>query len=287
MSRSSTPPHYIGVMFFPHSLPALFLALCFFATLPRAVGNHIPCEAGEVCVSCTGNENLTLGAGRRGCATTLTCSSCSPGRFAESAGYCGSCDACSAGRYNPASGSNSSAACLPCAAGKFGATAGLPAATCTGDCSAGYYCSPGSSSATEAPCAAGRWSRAGSPSCTDCAAGTWSSAVSSSCTNCAAGKFNPNPRSTSIDACASCGPGQFSGSGAPSCSDCQTGRYNPNSTQSSCSLCASVRFLCAFLTLESTHSKPSPPPSPASAGEVFGLHRSNQRGPVPRLPQGA
>jgi hypothetical protein len=75
---------------------ACFLVLlCLFVALPGVVGNHVPCTPGFACSSCDGND---LGAGRRGCTTTLTCVSCSPGRFAGSMGYCGSCDACAAVR---------------------------------------------------------------------------------------------------------------------------------------------------------------------------------------------
>ena len=140
------------------------------------------------------------------------------------------------------------------------------------DCPTGHYSSDGitctqvragyeinSNNNGEQKCPAGKFSTAGSSSCTNCPAGEFSSTSgSSSCSPCPAGQF-PNEDSTS---CSPCPAGQFSTAGSSSCSPCPAGEFSSTLGSSACTNCPAGKFSSAG----SRYCSPCPAGEFSSAG---------------------
>ncbi|GMI12147.1 hypothetical protein TrRE_jg8571 [Triparma retinervis] len=92
----------------------------------------------------------------------------------------------------------------------------------------------------------GKYSGAGSDSCTNCGTGKYNantkSPSESSCTECVGGTANPNTGSTGEEACVDCGKGRYSDPGSSSCTDCAKGKYNSKARSPECTKCKGGKY---------------------------------------------
>ena len=198
---------------------------------------------------------------------------CAAGTFSASGVCC--CTSCSAGTYNPAPGSNSSAACLSCGAGLYSSEG---AGTC---CSMGSWSAPFSTAC--AACPSGRFSATqgatSSSACLLCPAGTYSpSPGSAACLPCAAGTYNPAQGSNSSAACLACAAGTFAmGEAATSCQACPGGHFCPPGTSSWARLNCGLGSYCPEASAE-------PIPCPIQMAPLpyanWALHPMTVQGPA-------
>src|SRR3989344_5089607 len=92
----------------------------------------------------------------------------------------GTCSVAGAGYYSPDNDNSR----YECAAGYYGSSTGQTAATCNGQCTAGYYCTAGSTSATQNVCGTGKYCPTGSSGATNCVAGYYGSSTTNSVSTC-------------------------------------------------------------------------------------------------------
>ena len=189
------------------------------------------------CVQCT--------AGSYSIALADTCSSCSVGTYAATAGL-SVCSSCPAGTYLNTTGAQSSASCLPCAAGKYSTSlAANSSATCL-SCLAGTYSANQAAVSSGACllCSTGTYaSTTGLSACTNCSAGTYLNTTGASsaspCIPCNAGKYSSNQAATSSAVCLSCSAGTYSNAttGFSACTPCSLNYYTPTLGAAICTPC--------------------------------------------------
>ncbi|XP_063684353.1 sushi, von Willebrand factor type A, EGF and pentraxin domain-containing protein 1-like [Bolinopsis microptera] len=121
-----------------------------------------------------------------------------------------------------------------CQAGKFSAAG---SATCS-ECEAGEFSAAGSATCSE--CEAGEFSVAGSATCSECEAGEFSAAGSATCSECEAGEFSAAGSAT----CSECEAGEFSAAGSATCSECEAGEFSAAGS-ATCSECEAGEFSAA------------------------------------------
>jgi hypothetical protein len=120
---------------------------------------------------------------------------------------------------------------------------------CSGTCSAGYYCSSGSSSATQAACLAGHYCPSASSSATHatCSGGYYCPSASSSATQtaCSAGFFCSAGSSADKQGGA-CSAGFFCPSASSSATQdvCSAGYYCPSASSSAMQIACAAGFYC-------------------------------------------
>jgi len=121
---------------------------------------------------------------------------------------------------------------VQCSAGYYGSSTGQTAATCNGACTAGYYCTAGSTSATQNACGAGKYCPAGSSGTTNCAAGYYGSSTTNSVSTCngaCTAGYYCTAGSTSATQNA-CGTGNYCPAASGSATVCPAGTYGSTTT---------------------------------------------------------
>ena len=148
------------------------------------------------------------------------------------------CVSCPGGQKRD-SVSNGCIACLP---GQF-ALANNKKYTCDTTCSVGKY--SGAGSATCSACAAGKYNdKSGQAACIQCAKGQYQSQKTrAGCIQCAKGRYNNLKAKTSSSDCLVCAAGQYQGAaGRSSCINCEKGKYEDATAASECKLCKSGSY---------------------------------------------
>ena len=147
------------------------------------------------------------------------------------------CVSCPGGQKRD-SVSNGCIACLP---GQF-ALANNKKYTCDTTCSVGKY--SGAGSATCSACAAGKYNdKSGQSACIQCAKGQYQSQKTrAGCIKCAKGRYNNLKAKTSSSDCLACAAGQYQGAaGLSSCNSCELMgplKYQSKDGQTSCDTCS-------------------------------------------------
>jgi len=150
---------------------------------------------------------------------------CGAGQYWSS----GSCTDVGAGYYSPTADNSR----YSCSAGYYGSSTTNSVSTCNGQCTAGYYCTAGSTSATQNACGTGNYCPAGSSGATVCPAGTYGSTTTlttSSCTGqCSAGYYGSSTGQTAATCNGACTAGYYCTAGSTSATQnvCGTGKYCP------------------------------------------------------------
>ena len=187
-----------------------------------------------------------------------TCRTCSPNQY-ESSACIGTQNrqctpyltTCPNGQRLVGGSTTSNKRCENCLTGHY--SDGI---TCT-QVRAGYEIN--SNNNGEEPCPAGKFSSAGSSSCSPCPAGTFSSSSgSTSCNSCPAGEFS----SEGSTSCSTCPAGKFSSAGSPLCTNCPGGTFSSSSGSTSCNSCPAGKYSSAG----SRYCNPCPAGSVSSTG---------------------
>ena len=211
---------------------------------------------------------------------------CPAGKYSLAAA--GVCTPCPAGTFGNASGVSSPQCSGLCVAGTFGELPGLVVSTCSGVCTgmgfrviavrvsvlcaaptcgfacnrfcvfvldvdrlfppAGYYCVAGSTSPTSAACPPGRYSLAGSPSCSDCPIGFYgatSNLSTAACTGkCLAGSYGATTGMVVSTCSGPCSVGHYcvEGSTSPTATPCPAGSYSDSPGAVACTPCPGGSF---------------------------------------------
>src|SRR3989344_4975637 len=156
---------------------------------------------------------------------------CGAGQYWSS----GSCTDVGAGYYSPTADNSR----YSCSAGYYGSSTTNSVSTCNGQCTAGYYCTAGSTSATQNACGTGNYCPAGSSGATVCPAG------SSGTTNCAAGYYGSST-TNSVSTCnGACTAGYYCTAGSTSATQNTCTNKPLNSNYNSTSGTNSCGFSCA------------------------------------------
>src|SRR3989344_2837442 len=166
----------------------------------------------------------------------------------------GTCSVAGAGYYSPTSDNSR----YSCSAGYYGTSTTNSASTCNGACTAGYYCTAGSTSATQNACGTGKYCPAGSSGTTNCAAGYYGSSTTNSVSTCngacTAGYYCTagSTRATQN----ACGTGKYCPAGSSGTTNCAAGYYGSSTTNSvsTCNGACTAGYYCTAGSTSATQN---------------------------------
>jgi hypothetical protein len=233
----------------------------FWCPAGSTYGNVSGCNAGYYCAGNATSAQNTVCPNGYFCfagATSGTLNPCPKGAYCSMAVSMPT--TCPAGTFQPNPMSWSLTSCKTCIPGSYCPNAGTFDAL---PCNAGYYCTGGSTTATQIlcppgyycpsntstpiACTVGVYCTAGVDAAVACPMGSINVAVAQSqCVQCPVGRYNT---ATGLTVCILCPIGTYNNlvgqTAASACQACPTGYFNVNTGQSVCTLCPAAYYCTA------------------------------------------